>query len=265
MYKIGEFSRFTNLTVKTLRYYDEAKILTPSWRDDTNGYRLYDENDYKKAELIIFLRKLDFSISEIKDVLENYESQNDLTYFLAEKKTQISKRINDDQNLICALEAYISQPKREEKIMNYEIQTKIYAPVLVASIRYQGKYEDTGKYFGKIFNAVKSKANGTPFNCYYDGEYKEDDADIEVCVPIKEPVTGNGVSSKRLPEMKAIYTTHMGSYDTLGDAYKALADYALEHNLKCKTPSREIYLKGPGMIFKGNPNKYVTEIAMEIE
>lgn len=48
-------------------------------------------------------------------------------------------------------------------------------------------------------------------------------------------------------------------------AYKAILDYAGEHDLKCLTPSREIYLKGPGMIFKGNPNKYVTEIIIPIE
>ena len=29
-------------------------------------------------------------------------------------------------------------------------------------------------------------------------------------------------------------------------------------------PSREIYLKGPGMFFKGNPHKYVTEIQLPI-
>ncbi len=41
MYKISEFSRITNLTVKTLRYYDEEGILLPSHRDAYNGYRYY--------------------------------------------------------------------------------------------------------------------------------------------------------------------------------------------------------------------------------
>ena len=52
MYKIGEFSKITNLTVKTLRYYDEEHILPPSHRNEENGYRFYDEEDFEKAELI---------------------------------------------------------------------------------------------------------------------------------------------------------------------------------------------------------------------
>jgi DNA-binding transcriptional MerR regulator len=265
MYKIGEFSRITNLTVKALRYYDDENILNPSYRDEANGYRLYDENDFKKAELILLLRKLAFSISEIKDVLENYESHDDLAYYLTEKKVQLSKKIKDYQNIIRTLEAYISKEESEDIKMNYEVVHKDYDSVLVAAVRFKGKYEDTGKYFGKIFGLAKSKVNGTPFCCYYDGEYKDDDADIEVCVPVKEPITGDGVATKRLPGIKAICTTHIGPYDTLTSAYKALSDYSKKESLICKVPSREIYIKGPGMLFKGNANKYVTEIVFEVE
>lgn len=44
MYKIGEFSKITALSVKTLRYYDEEKILIPSFRNNENGYRYYNAN-----------------------------------------------------------------------------------------------------------------------------------------------------------------------------------------------------------------------------
>ncbi len=265
IYKIGEFSRMTNLTVKTLRYYDEAGILTPSSRDEESGYRLYDSEDYQKAELVILLRRLNFSISEIRDVLENFQDKSDLRYYLGEKKMQISKRLSHYKELMRTIDAYISQPEQEEKSMQYEIETKTYEPMLVASIRFRGSYEDTGKYYGKIFSAVKSKAAGAPFNRYYDCDYKEENADIEACVPVKEPVQGEGIEIKHLPAIKAIATTHKGPYDSLGAAYKALTDYATKNNIKCKIPSRETYLKGPSLIFKGNPNNYLTEIAFEIE
>jgi hypothetical protein len=41
MYKISDFSKITNLSVKALRYYDEEGILTPSCRDSATGYRYY--------------------------------------------------------------------------------------------------------------------------------------------------------------------------------------------------------------------------------
>jgi effector-binding domain-containing protein len=124
---------------------------------------------------------------------------------------------------------------------------------------------DIGQYIGRLFQAAKSKASGIPFCLYHDGEYKEDDADIEVCLPIRDAISGEGIDVKRLPDLKAVATTHEGPYETLGEAYKALTDYSNGHQLKLKSLCREQYTKGPGMLFQGNPNKYVTEVAIEIE
>ena len=63
MYRISEFSKITNLTVKALRYYDEQGILVPSHRDSQNGYRYYSEEDFKRAQLVALLRSFEFSIS----------------------------------------------------------------------------------------------------------------------------------------------------------------------------------------------------------
>ncbi len=64
MYKIGQFSKLTQISTKTLRYYDEEDMLVPSYRDSNNGYRYYDDEDYKKALLILKLRNLEFSITK---------------------------------------------------------------------------------------------------------------------------------------------------------------------------------------------------------
>ena len=263
MYQIGEFSKMTKLTVKTLRYYDEAGLLTPSCREE-NGYRLYSDSDYSKAKLITMLRGFGFSIGELRDVLEHYENSNDLRYYLAEKESQIEAHIRDYRSLMRKMDAFLSLPEQEESTMDYKVEIRELEPTLIASIRFKGRYEDTGKYFAKLFGTVKDKATGAPFNLYYDGEYRETDADIEVCVPVREPVSGAEVKTRSLPAMRAIVTTHVGPYDKLGDAYKAVTDYAEANHLEMKTPSRETYVKGPGMIFKGNPNRYETEIAVEI-
>lgn len=262
MYKIGEFSKITNLTVKALRYYDEEGVLKPSCRAE-NSYRYYDENDFKKAQLVQFLRDLDFSIAEIKDVFANYDTEEDLSYFLAEKKTWIAQRITGEQELLKKIDRFLTF-KKEEHDMNYKIETKEIGPMEAACIRFKGTYKDVGKYFGMIYKEVKNKANGAPFSCYYDAGFAEI-ADIEACIPTKGLVKGEGIAAKQIPGMKAICTTHTGSYDTLNLAYKALLDYAREHNIECGLPSREIYYKGPGMLFMGNPNKYVTEIMIPIK
>lgn len=263
MYRIGEFSKITNLTVKALRYYDEQGILKPSFRAE-NSYRYYDEDDFKRACLIFLLRNLDFSISEIKDIVAHYDSSEDLSFYLSEKQAMIAEKIKKEKELIEKIGFYLKPKEMEVRNLNYKIEKKEFDPVTVLTIRFKGKYSDVGNYIGTIYKEAKGKASGEPFSCYYDDDFKEE-ADIELCVPAKGLVTGTHINSKQLPKIKAICTTHIGSYKTLNYAYKALLDYAKEHNIECKLPSREIYHKGPGMIFKGNPNKYITEIVIPIE
>ncbi|UWG96450.1 MerR family transcriptional regulator [Dehalobacter sp. DCM] len=262
MYKISEFSKITHLTVKALRYYDEEEILKPSYRAE-NGYRYYDDHDFSKARLIVLLRDLSFSIAEIKDILVNYESQDDLSYFLTEKQQLIAAQIKKEKELIKKINLYLQPKEMEAGNMNYHIEQKEFEDVMVATIRYKGRYSDVGKYIGTIYKEAKGKTAGVPFCCYYDADYQEE-ADIELCVPVKGMVNGPNIVCKKLPRIRAISTTHVGSYETISLAYKALLDYATEHQLECKIPSREIYHKGPGMIFKGNPQKYVTEIVIPI-
>ncbi|HCS40248.1 MAG TPA: MerR family transcriptional regulator [Anaerolineaceae bacterium] len=259
MYQIGEFSKITNITIKTLRYYDEQGIFVPSFRGE-NGYRYYDEGDFKTAQLILLLRNLDFGIAEIKDVLANYDDEDDLSYFLAAKKSMIEQRVNIDKALIKKIEGFIEPNiiihKPEYKIGIVDIKSQ-----RVASIRFKGAYQDTSKYLGKIFSELKGHALGVPFNCYYDNGYCEI-ADIEVCVPTNKFVNRDGIETRELPGGKGISTMHKGSYDFFNYAYKAVLDYAKNNHLKHELPTREIYHKGPGQLFMGNPNKYLTEIVV---
>ncbi len=264
MYKIGEFSKITGLSIKALRYYDEEMILIPSYRNQENSYRYYNGDDYNRAELIVLLRELNFSISEIKDVLLIYQNKSDLPYILEEKKAIIQEKIKEEKALLKKIDLLINPKIKEEDGMNYEIEIKMVPAVLVTSIRYQGKYNELGNYIGTIYKNLKGNANGDPFNCYYDEGYKEI-ADIEICVPTKKKISNSEVSSRELPPIRAISTIHYGLYEEIGKAYKAIFDYAVSNNLKCITPSREIYIKGPGMVFKGNPNNYITEILVPVE
>ncbi|HEY8910248.1 MAG TPA: MerR family transcriptional regulator [Desulfosporosinus sp.] len=263
MYRISEFSKITSITVKALRYYDEQGILIPSYRAE-NAYRYYDEHDFTRAQLVVLLRSLEFSISEIKDIFDNYDSVEDLAYYLKEKQGMIAERIKSEKELMKKIDLYLEPNQQEVGSMDYKIEVKEFEAVTVATIRFKGRYSDVGKYIGTIYKSVRAKTAGAPFNCYYDDDFKEI-ADIELCVPTKGLVVGKDITAKLLPKIKAICTMHIGSYETLNLAYKTLLDYSKKHGIDCKLPTREIYHKGPGMVFKGNPNKYVTEIVIPFE
>lgn len=69
---------------------------------------------------------------------------------------------------------------------------------------------------------------------------------------------------KEIPSVDAITTIHNGNYNEISRAYKEIFNYKNTNKINCSIPHREIYIKGPGRIFRVNPNKYITEIAMPI-
>mgnify|MGYP003602170403 FL=1 len=148
--------------------------------------------------------------------------------------------------------------------MNYEIKIMDIEPILAATLRSNGKHKEGGKQFADIYKALKGQSSGPPFFCYYDKEYKET-ADIELCVPVSEKKELRGIIIKELPRIKAVTTVHTGSYETIRSAYQALAEYIIEKKLETALPVREVYIKGPGMFFKGNPDKYITEIIIPLK
>lgn len=71
-WKVGELSKLTGLTIRTLHHYDEIGLLSPTFRTDSN-HRLYTEDDIVKLQQIMSLKELDFSLEEIKEFFENPE------------------------------------------------------------------------------------------------------------------------------------------------------------------------------------------------
>lgn len=60
--QIKEFAELTGVSVRTLHYYDEIGLLKPSFVDEQNGYRFYDETSLERMQEILFYRELDFSL-----------------------------------------------------------------------------------------------------------------------------------------------------------------------------------------------------------
>ena len=137
--------------------------------------------------------------------------------------------------------------------------------ILVAGIRMKGKYSEMGKGFKKLGRSVGRYINGKSLTLYYDQRHKESDANFEPCFPVKKKVDAEGITCRIINGGQAITLIHRGSYVTIRDAYTRIHEYVRSHNLKISVPTREVYLKGPGMFFKGNPKNYITEIQILIE
>ncbi len=146
-----------------------------------------------------------------------------------------------------------------------QVQEKNLDAVLIAGVRIKGRYSDSSKGFAKLGKSFGRLIAGPPIILYYDNEYKEDDADFEVCFPVKQAKTVDGISVRELAGALCVTLVHKGPYDQMGPAYAKSLKYAREKGYAVISPTRQICIKGPGMIFKGNPKNYITEIQLPVE
>ena len=68
MYKIGEFSKLSKTTIKTLRFYDEIGLFHPTGKSEA-GYRLYDAKALEALQQILYFRELDIPLNTIKELM----------------------------------------------------------------------------------------------------------------------------------------------------------------------------------------------------
>ncbi|MEM8779231.1 MAG: MerR family transcriptional regulator [Cyanobacteria bacterium P01_G01_bin.49] len=101
--KIGELARQTGLSIRTLHYYDEIGLLSPSHRTEV-GYRLYSNQDIMRLQQIVSLRQLGFSLKEISQLLENpdcsFQQTIDLHRARIEEQMILSRTLLDRLNVI---------------------------------------------------------------------------------------------------------------------------------------------------------------------
>ena len=129
----------------------------------------------------------------------------------------------------------------------------------------QGKYETCGQGFAKLGRSLGRHISGSPFCLFYDDEYREDDANFEPCMPISKLLKVDGLDIRTLPGGRCLSLVHRGPYPELGRTYERIIRHAKDRGHHLQLPCREIYLKGPGMIFKGNPKNYLTEVQVMFE
>jgi len=270
-YSIGELSRITGLSVKTLRFYHEEGVLVPSRIDPETGYRYYGARHVDAARVITQLRELEFSLNEIKQILSSCEDEADLLDQLERQKEAIQEKVGKYRAVASALDGIITREKEARKAMaemTFDVQEKSVPSILVAGIRMKGKYSDCGQGFAKLGRALGFRIRGKPMMLIHDTEYREGDADFEPCMPISKAKSGDerdGISVREIPGGKVVSLVHLGPYEQLGRSYAKAFDHVKQKGYTVLSPTREVYLKGPGMIFKGNSKKYLTEIQLPVK
>jgi effector-binding domain-containing protein len=270
MIKIGDFSKLSLVSVKTLRYYDEMGLLAPVETDRSTGYRYYSLDQLPRLNRILALKDLGFSLEQIAPTLENGVTLEQLRGMLRLKQAEQQQRVQEEQERLVRVEARLRQIEMEADVSKYDVVIKKLEPVKVASIRktlpspraIDGMFAEIFTYLGK----KGIRPLGPPYGIWHDLEYKEKDVDTEVAVPVGQPVpAGDGIGPRELPAVSAAACTiHQGSYEGFSQAYTAVIGWINANGYRVAGPYREIYLRGPGPQ-PVPPETYVTEIQVPVE
>lgn len=231
-YKISEISKLYGIGPDSLRYYERLGILTP--KRDTNKYRLYSLKDIYKLNLIRDLRKLNFSMTQIKDYLDNQTIDNTLDILHKEKnfvKAQLQELKEKEQIINDRIETLITSRNIEPECITIKslprrlfVREKAYITqdeemdLLIKKLlsKHEKKIHNFGNQTIGGFLSEKDLLNGIP-NRYesvffiFDKETEEYDGDFPA---------GNYLSYY-----------YRGSYDKNANCLKEIMNYMHRHNL----------------------------------
>src|SRR6476619_5917510 len=152
MYSIGEFSMASGIPIRTLRFYHEVGLLVPASVDQITNYRSYDERNLELAKVLVALRKFEFSLEEIREILNECRDDADMVAQLERQRKSLAAKVQHYQSLIRTIDQLMASQRHEReenemKATSPTVEERDVAPILVAGIRMKGSYSDCGKGF----------------------------------------------------------------------------------------------------------------------
>lgn len=137
-WKIGEIATLTGLTLRTLRYYDQIQLFSPSQYTES-GHRIYTKLDLEKLQQILALKQIGLSLDDIKNVIMNEENTS-ATDIIETQIARIRKDIQVQNHLLSELER-ARKTVRSNKMMSTREITKLLGAMKINQEKYFTKQQ----------------------------------------------------------------------------------------------------------------------------
>jgi DNA-binding transcriptional MerR regulator len=245
---IGDFSRATHLTVKTLRHYHRIGLLEPAAVDPDTGYRRYSAEQIPVAQVISRFRQLDMPLEEIQRVLSapDLESRNTR---IAAHLSDLERELGRTQSAVASLRDLLSTPA---PVASAQIELRTVPAVAAAAITDVVEAENSTVFLqgalGEIrgtLAAVDASASGPAGGIYTDDVFTEHRGQVTIFVPCDAPVRAAGrVTPARIPAAELAVIEHRGPPTDVDRTYGLLATYVTQHAIAVDGPIREYYVVG---------------------
>ena len=270
MIKIGDFARLSQVSVVTLRYYDEMDLLKPVKVDNFTGYRFYSADQLPRLNRILALKDLGFSLDQIKLMLADGLTLEQLRGMLTIQRNEVEKRLYDEQERLQRIEARLRQIEMENKMPNYDVVIKTVPAMLVASWRVTIPTNDLvpqylGPAFTEAYDYVRKQGArdiGACLALWHSPANVYENEDAEAVVPIDRLLKGNDkVKVYELPSIRVASVVHQGNFEDFTQGHAALLEWIDANGYQIVGAYREVYIKHD----KGRLSDSTTEIQVPVE
>ncbi|MCG8484969.1 MAG: MerR family transcriptional regulator [Clostridia bacterium] len=266
MLSIGEFSNICKVSTKTLRYYAEIELIIPDEINTETGYRYY---SVKQLETMLFINRLksyNFSLKEIKTILESEELLDEKLYLaLTKKKREIEKQVQEFKSKSDEINNDIENLKKGKSIMSYlesiDVQLVEVAKMCLLFSRKMVHEYEISKEYGNSFSELLKRIQrdnltmlAPPMVLFHSAEFSQFGLDMEFAIPVKEYVAGTRDFSPRLCLKSTLY----GSYSDISSIYIKQREWAEKEGYESNNALYEVYVTDPSQVEK--ESELITEI-----
>lgn len=267
--KIGEFSKMMQVTVKTLRHYEQKGLLFPCEVDEWTGYRYYNVEQMQRLGTIRGLQRQGFTLEEIKELLEDgaqMPSIDQLTQKIEETERQLQLLMERRSQLL----KWVDSQKQIKKMGKFCIQA--LPEIIVASHREvisnyaalgQLCVEKIGPEMQRL--GCKCPPPGYCFTIEHNEEFCHTNIDIEYCEQVEEMGIDSAIIQfKRLEAVpKALCMKHIGPYERFYESLAKAFAYMEELGYRIGGSPRTCYIDGAWN--QDDPEQWLSIIQIPIE
>lgn len=256
MLKIGDFSRLGQVSVRTLRLYDELELLKPARIDRFSGYRYYSVEQLPRLNRILMLKDLGFSLKQIARMLKDNLSADEMRGMLLAKQAELEQELEESRARLDRVAARLRQIEQEGQVSSYEVILKKVAPQWVVSARQvvptiSDMYPYRRALFSALYRVLERsliEPTGPELVLYHNAEYSDQDIDMEVGVVVDTPHLKANAAEVTIRELPAVRTMasviYQGSPQDIGQAMTALYYWMGQNGFSSGGSYREIHLYG---------------------
>jgi DNA-binding transcriptional MerR regulator len=244
---IGDFSRATLLTIKTLRHYHDTGLLEAAEVDPHTGYRRYLTSQIPQAQLIKRFRELRMPLNEVRQLLASPDGSTRNTIMAAHLR-RLENDLERTRSAVSELRCLLGPPTGPVTISHRRI-----APMLGAAI---GERVDAKHAVAWLSGALAElhstlatqsrQAVAPPGGVFSDELFAKGRGAATIYIPCDGPIESIGrVRPYHSPEVEVATIVHSGSHRNIDLAYGALATHVARYELAADGPLREHYMVGP--------------------